>query len=289
MTDEIPEALRSVSCTRFDCGQKCGYQFFRRYVLGERKPPTGALVFGRSDDEAKNTVYDHKIETGTTLDIPECQEIFAANFEEKSGDVEDWGDDKPAELKDLGVTLIGHWRETCAWSTNPVMTQKRFGLPINYRTSGGDAKSFTFEGVLDLVEDVTSVGRVITDNKTSKRKWSKKNVADSTQALFYGVAAEREEELVELGVDPDQFHFHVAVKSKVPQLQAPATDPAMVRHTDAAERQGAIKRMALFHQQVEANMANDSFLPNRSHFMCSRKWCGWWSDCEKAFGGKVKE
>ena len=269
-------------------GLKCGYQFFRRYVLGEKKPPTAALAFGRSDDEAKNVVYDHKIETGETLGINECQELFAANFEQQTEEVEDWKGDKPGDLKDTGVRLMGAWREQIAIDTHPVMTQKKFAVPITYRKREGGERSFLFEGVLDLVEDTAAV-RVITDNKTSAQKWGKGRVQDSTQALFYGVAAERDEDLRALEVDPNQMHFHVAVKSKTPQLQHPSQDPDMVRRTDRQERQGAVRSMVLFHTAVEANMANDSFLPNRSHFMCSRRWCGWWADCEKAFGGKVRE
>ncbi len=40
---------------------------------------------------------------------------------------------------------------------------------------------------------------------------------------------------------------------------------------------------------VQQGIRAGHFLPNRAHFMCSKRYCGFWRTCEKEWGGRVTE
>ncbi len=40
---------------------------------------------------------------------------------------------------------------------------------------------------------------------------------------------------------------------------------------------------------VQRGIRGGFFAPNRSHYLCSRKYCGFWRRCQQEFGGEVSE
>jgi hypothetical protein len=40
---------------------------------------------------------------------------------------------------------------------------------------------------------------------------------------------------------------------------------------------------------VQRAIRTGLFLPNRSNYMCSRKYCAFWRPCQNEFGGEVGE
>jgi hypothetical protein len=40
---------------------------------------------------------------------------------------------------------------------------------------------------------------------------------------------------------------------------------------------------------VQRGIRGGFFPPNCSHYLCSRKYCGFWRECERQFDGKVGE
>jgi len=274
-----------MSCSKYDMYHRCGYAFFRRYIMGEKSPPTGALAFGQADDVTKNDVYDVKIETGVTETAASCMDRFAAKFDEVAEDVEDWKGEDKGKLMDTGVQLIHAWRDECAVPTHPIATQMQFHVPVDY-----GQRSFDFMGYVDFVQKLPDSGaNVITDNKTSGRRWGASKVKDSSQAVGYGVAAAEDEELKKLRVNPNDVHFHVAVKSKTPQIQTPESDPALIRTTDQTEREGFKRMLARAHINIAENIESGAWMPNRTNFLCSKRWCGYWRECQAEFGGEIKD
>ena len=51
-------------------------------------------------------------------------------------------------------------------------------------------------------------------------------------------------------------------------------------------RSTEIERMYPLVQQA---IRTGLFLPNRSNYMCSRKYCAFWRACQNEFGGEVGE
>lgn len=272
---------------------RCEYAFYMRYVEGIKTRPGGALVFGRADDQTKNDVYENKLSTRETREAGYCREKFAAEFEtaiEAENNEIEWGKDDRGKLKDTGLNLIAHWRDQLAVCVTPVKVQHEFHVPIPYFVrSTQEAFEFDFMGYMDLVEEISPNGspnphRVITDNKTSGKRWAKSKAPSSTQGIGYAVAAEKDPELQMLGVDPGEVHFHVAVKTATPVLQGE------VCHTSPEDRVGFVKQLSKAHKKINDNLRTGNWMPNgRDHFLCSKKWCGYWKECQAEHGGYIKE
>ena len=41
-------------------------------------------------------------------------------------------------------------------------------------------------------------------------------------------------------------------------------------------------------EHVANGVKKEVFIPNRNNMMCSKKFCGYWQECEKKYGGKVR-
>ena len=94
------------------------------------------------------------------------------------------------------------------------------------------------------------------------------------QLTMYGIGYKinYNEDIKELGLD-------YLIKNKSPKIQQVRWKP---NNTDKKYTLGLIKNVA-------NGIDNETYIPNRSHFMCSKKFCAYWKECEKNFGGKVKE
>lgn len=289
----VPLAL---SATQVDMFQRCQYQYYRRYVLGEKSPPTAALAFGRADDETKNRVYSAKIvEPDETLPGPECKALFAAEFDTAAKDVEDWGKDDRGALLDTGTELIGMWREQRAVMTTPAAVQHGFEIDLwntdpelvdMAESEPSDLvehlpQPFLVTGVVDVVVD-SAVRKFLRDHKTAARKNpDKKWQQEELQPAIYTLAAEIDPALH--GVDPNYFEFEIAVKTKKPYL---LEHPRVV---DRTERAGMVKRLMRARRAIDVSAESGAFLPNRKSTMCSKRWCGFWEACVAEFGGEVAD
>jgi hypothetical protein len=81
--------------------------------------------------------------------------------------------------------------------------------------------------------------------------------------------------------DRSKFQFHVAVLLATPKTQA-----FTVQVTEQ-DNLRALRTMQITRRQIRAAVASGDFVPNREHQMCSRRWCGYWAQCENEHGGKV--
>ena len=45
----------------------------------------------------------------------------------------------------------------------------------------------------------------------------------------------------------------------------------------------------VIYPMVQDSIREGIFLPRRSSSLCSRRYCGYWTDCEKEYGGSVRE
>ena len=59
--------LDHISVSQLGMFSRCEYQWYQRYVLRKRIPPSGAMAFGIAVDEAVNLDMGQKIETGRNL------------------------------------------------------------------------------------------------------------------------------------------------------------------------------------------------------------------------------
>lgn len=125
---------------------RCPEQFRRRYVRGEKEPPSGSLVWGRADHSAVEDNFKQKIVTKRDLKTGDVQIGFAAaldrEVEEAGGAREVIWDEKDrnmtigdakkrwADVKDKGTRLVGAYHDEVASTIDPVAVEERFELDL---------------------------------------------------------------------------------------------------------------------------------------------------------------
>src|SRR5688572_33095123 len=90
-----------LSFSQLDMLSKCGEQYRRRYVLGERLPPGVAMIVGGAVDKSVNANMTNKKDSGALLPIEQVQDTArdALNSEWERGGVVLQDDERARGLK----------------------------------------------------------------------------------------------------------------------------------------------------------------------------------------------
>lgn len=260
----------------------CAYKFFRAYVLGERRPPTAAMAFGNAWDGMADGYYREKAETGIDRPAHDAQELWREAFEQEACQIGDWSDDM-ASMIDEGAELALRWHPI-AETVQPLAVQ----VPFSIELPGPDQPVFRLTGKIDqIVRSTREPGDAPVfgiDDKTTSRRWSERELWSSLDALSYTIGIRHGLHFKAQQVDAAGnrlFEYHVAVRLKEPvmqRLQRPVSD---------ADVDGFMRYVILQRQRVIDSYRSGTWTPNRKSFLCSRRWCGWWEECEKEWGGRV--
>jgi hypothetical protein len=137
--------------------------------------------------------------------------------------------------------------------------------------------------------DLETEDGYIVDNKTSSRTPSRSRETGEYkikndykfQMLSYSIASKMKNG-VESG---NKLRLDYAIVNKSPkivQIEVPPPGPddfKWFRNITAI----TFQRMELLRtNEVEP-------LPNRDNFLCSKKWCGYWAECIRKYGGDVND
>jgi hypothetical protein len=80
------------------------------------------------------------------------------------------------------------------------------------------------------------------------------------------------------GQEPSSLGLDYLVKNKSPKVQRARWKP-----------NGDDSKLVLsLINRVAKGIDKEVFIPNRAHFMCSKRFCAFWRECQQEFGGKVK-
>lgn len=251
----IPDYISPSQASMF---ARCQAQWKYRYVDGIKSPPSAALAFGKAFDNTANSVYAEKIVSGETA--TDVQDRFAAQWDAAAQEVGDWEDEDRGKLLDTGVALSGLWRNEIAVQVQPTGVQ----VPADLEADG-----VKIHGIIDTVA-VENGNPVVHELKTKAKSMSDGDMARSLQVPIYARAA-----------GTDKVKWDVAVKTKVPKVQTMA-----VTITEDQVR-GAVNQLVISKRLIDASVQSGDFLPNRQQMMCSRRWCAYWEQCQKDFGGEV--
>lgn len=129
-----------LSASRLSMFQRCPEQFRRRYLLGEKERPGGALVLGSGVHRALEHNDRQKIESRIDLSVDEVQERFAAALDEKidaeGGESEIvWGDTDRSRTQKKGLALVTAYHTHVSPTIQPIAVEKKIthtlpGLPV---------------------------------------------------------------------------------------------------------------------------------------------------------------
>lgn len=255
---------------------RCPAQYRYRYMEGLKVPPGSALVQGISYHKALEHNHTQKIDSHEDLPTQEVKDAYATAFDTALSQGVEWNDEERShgidrtagELKDEGIGLVGEYQKVLAPGIQPVAVEKPFSVAF-------EGVDYTLEGRIDLIDDK----EIIHDNKTAAKSPSKDLVGryipgpnEFIQGSIYSLAHGR-------NVGENNIVFDYAIKTKVPK----------VLQVEAAITQEDQRFALTLIKQVDSAIQAQAFWPARTSVMCSRKSCGYWSLCEKEFGGRVKE
>jgi hypothetical protein len=242
---------------------RCGEQWRRRYVLGEKIPPGVALVKGGAVHKAAEVNYAQKVESHADLpasdlvaaaaahvgDVIQNEGLMLAPDETARGVAKVKG-----EIVDRAVVLTKLFAERVAPSVQPALVEQFVTIELPNHTH-------------DLLGrlDVTDTGDRIRDLKTAGRRKTQDDVDRSDQLTYYDAAFRKLTGRAPAGVTMD-----VLLDLKKPDVQT------LHSSRDDKDRQVFLNRLNAMLAGVKAG----SFPPAPlGAWCCSPKWCGYWFTC----------
>jgi hypothetical protein len=266
----LESLIGRVSPSRLETAARCLAQFAFRYI--ERLPERfrAAMQFGNAVDATGNGVYEAKLKSGETAPVRDVQDRFAAAWDWEASAVDDWEGEERGALLDVGVRCVSAWRDRIAVHVVPEAVQEKLETVVADPSTG---EQFTLTGYLDVRGNVPSKQRrVVADLKTSGRAYRPDVFARRFQPVTYTLLT---------GIPT--FEYHVLTTTKEPQTQ-------IMRATlPDSDRESFLRRAGMLRRQVAHAFTSGDWLPNRGHMLCSRRFCEFWSTCEKRHGGRVPE
>jgi len=268
VTIEAPgDALSPSSASTY---LSCSAKWFYRKIAKIPDPPTGALTLGSALHAALGANFEQKLDTKRDLSPIGVQAIYndawgsmvrgeypGRHGREPSLPTEFRDDEDAATLKAMGLVLTLKYLEEAAPKIQPVAIE----LPVAGKIAG-----VVVRGYIDVLEESGDV----VDIKTAAKKPNEISSDYKFQVATYAQLSEHASGVARVDT---------LVKTKTPQL---------VQLTCKVE-QSDIDATAKLYPLVQQHVRAGVWLPNRQSYMCSRKYCSAWRNCERDFGGRVSE
>jgi putative RecB family exonuclease len=235
----------------------CPAKWYFRYALGLTEPPTGTLVLGTAFHSVLAANFRQKIETKQELSAQELEESFGEAFAMAAKDAEFREDEEPAVLIETGRTLVRTYMADAA----PWIDPQAVELPVEGAIAG-----VRVQGIVDLLD---TEGRII-DFKTAARRPAGITPEYRLQLTTYS--------MITPGAS-GSCRLDTVTKIKTVELVQQGCE------IGAEERRYA----ETLYPMVQEAMRDGIYPPRRSSPVCSRRYCGYWRECEREFGGHVAE
>lgn len=231
---------------------KCPKQYMFRYEMGIVLPPKSALTLGKAIDFGVTENFKQKVKSKADLPVEAVLDSFSDSFEKESH-ATIWEDEKPGEVKDLGVKMLMTYHQLAAPRIQPVSVQEGFRI---------ETEEYALGGTLDLTDE----NEIIRDTKTSKMSYQEDAVTDSIQATMYDYAHE-----TKTGIKAKGFAFDVITKTKVPKYQE------VKGEVSDFQRERMFETISIMNKQIERG--EFQYAPEGG-WWCSKSWCGYWHLCK---------
>lgn len=250
----------------------CPAQYEFRYLDGLKKPPTSSMAQGRAYHTGIATNYEQKIASHEDLPVADVQDAYATALDAEAVEIDWFKDEKSkgidtvkGDLKDTGVQMIEVYQADMAPKIQPAEVEAKVSIEF-------DNVPYTFVGYIDLLDDK----KLLHDHKLTKKTPSK----DAKTEQYIVAPRDMIQGAIYLMARPEAtgITFDYSVTLKTPKI---VQVPADITKKDTSFVLGLT---ALLDDAIHKGV----FYPNRNHFMCSRRQCGYWSECEKRHGGRVK-
>lgn len=268
-----PAQVTHVSASSLAMLGRCPEQYRQVYILGHRRRPAAAALWGKADHAAVEWALTQKRDEGTTPSATDVEERFAHEFnesiEEAGGSAEIVWDNplKAAEERDkilrMGAGLASCYVKTVVPMVVPVKIEESFSLDVGLPVP--------VVGRIDLTghyEDERSATPRLMERKTSKRRVSTPAPDWVAQAKIYQV------------VEPLDFDWHVSLKQVTPSVLLREGNLRMPLNPDPRQTRQWLSRMVGMVGHYYLTYGPDSEWPGTGTvhpWACN--YCGFNQDC----------
>ena len=253
--------IKHLSPSSVDTFFRCGEQWKRRYVDGDKRPPGIAAHIGSGVHGAAEHNHLQKIQTrrDEPLDVlqDKARDSFLSRFEEGVHIGPD-DDASPAKLRtdgiDAATKLTKLYRDQAAPNIWPYLVEEKVYLEL-------DSLPIPVLGILDLA---TEDGSVL-DLKTTGRKWSQAQADHNTAMSVYPTLYQ-----ALTGEYPARLGFEVFVNKKSPEHQ----QLSVFKTSEDFD-------LFVHRAQIALDMIALGIFPpaQPGAWNCSSRFCGYWDDC----------
>jgi len=261
------EQQNHISFTQLNMYLRCGEQYYRRYVKGEKLPPSGNMVRGRSCHRAEEINYKHKIETSSDITISEVQDLFSDEWERGKFEIV-WRPDEldgaspklvEAKFKDSGIGLITAYHKEIAPFAHPTNVEQEFTVQFQFE---GAFTALPLYGIIDRIDN-----DVVIDAKFQSRSPSDNDAQKDIQLVAYQLGYENLK-----GQKPRKLRKEYSIATKVAKTKIQEID------AHGPER---IYRLLFVIERVMEAISKGIFLPaTLGHWCCDPRFCGYFDTCK---------
>jgi hypothetical protein len=270
-----------VSPTQIDMLARCGEQWYRRYVKGEKIAPGIALVIGGATHASTEKQLRRKFDTqGDLPTVEEARAWAADSFEQKyaaegvqysADEIEEGVAAVKGRAKDTTISLAAGYLTTFAREITPARIEWPFRIETPW--------THDVLGYVDVVDQRPNGALAIRDTKTKVgKKPSSSEADDSFQLSVYALAHQVYGGDVPVPVTLD---FVVAKPKPTGTLVEPVR---LVSVRTEHDMEVTVERINRAIEVIDRGV----FMPARpNEWWCSRKFCGYYDSCKFA-GGRTQ-
>jgi RecB family exonuclease len=252
-----------LSATQLDSFCRCPEAYRRRYIEGERIPPSIAMLKGTGFHRGAETNFRQKIESHVDLKAKDIVDAAVSAFDaEVEKGIELQGDDKHrgktvvvAETKDSLVSVVQVHARDQAPQYQPVFVEESFTLTL--------PGTRDLKGVIDLADNL----RRVTDLKSAGKSKSQADADNSVQLTVYAAGHH-----ALTGHPPSEVRLDTIVTTKTKTY----------RNVVSSDR-GVDDFTALAHRidAVSTGIDLGNFPPaTPGAWWCGPKFCGFYASCK---------
>ncbi|MFH1953134.1 MAG: PD-(D/E)XK nuclease family protein [Pseudomonadota bacterium] len=244
---------------------RCGEQFRRRYIEGERIPPGVAAGRGTGIHKANEINLKQKIASKKDMPLSDLQDAARDGYVNafKNG-VYIPKDKLPEKKKLLNIGLndtircTNIYRVLVAESIRPISIEEPFNLDVGL--------ALPLAGTMDYQEK-PEVG----DLKSTATKWPADRIDKEIQPVLYSYVHEKTQ-----GVRPVfKYHVLIARRNKDGDPTSEEYQPLEKKPTDN-DYKALFAKLQIFINMLKAGI----FVPaNPTSWWCGQSWCGYWYTC----------
>lgn len=257
---------RYISASQLQMYERCGEQYYRRYILKEIIPPGIALLKGSGVHGGARVNFRQKIESKQDLPPKDIVEIAVTEFERTfnergvllTAEEESVGlKNVLGETKDSVVRLSDLYAQEIAPAYQPVFVEESYRVVI-------ENSPYDLLAVMDLADENESV----VDLKTAGKSKTQKEVDTSEQLTFYSLVYKAKTKKL-----PKKVVLETMVDTKVPKRQS------LVSERNDQDLKVLVERVnTMIH-----GLAKGVFVPAQpTAWICSPTYCGYFPTCRYA-------